>query len=241
MELLDDEMGAKLAALSCTAKTLPGHIAACCTVLVKTHSTLQPSGEELARLRYGLLMHERLFAVSAVNSGLSPALTPRQHRLTDGRIALLMQDCGGSSLRQLIAARTVEFQQNNGTPTLPLLTSALSWIIAIAKKLRELHNLRVVFKSLHPASMILNPVSGEVTLVGLSGSSYLVRDKVEPDMSLSGRSPFMWRYLSPEQSGKANRQIDQRSDLYSLGVIMFELLTGRPPFVGTDALQLIHA
>ena len=47
-------------------------------------------------------------------------------------------------------------------------------------------------------------------------------------------------YASPEQSGAANRFIDQRSDLYSLGAILYESLSGRPPFHSMDTLELIH-
>ena len=48
-------------------------------------------------------------------------------------------------------------------------------------------------------------------------------------------------YMSPEQTGRMNRSIDQRSDLYSLGIIFYQLLTGHLPFQSTDLLELIHA
>ncbi len=47
-------------------------------------------------------------------------------------------------------------------------------------------------------------------------------------------------YLSPEQTGRMNRAVDYRSDFYSLGVMFYELLTGAPPFVSEDSLELIH-
>src|SRR5262249_41830095 len=48
-------------------------------------------------------------------------------------------------------------------------------------------------------------------------------------------------YVSPEQTGRMNRAIDHRTDFYSLGATLYELLTGRKPFASTDALELIHA
>ena len=47
-------------------------------------------------------------------------------------------------------------------------------------------------------------------------------------------------YISPEQTGRMNRAIDYRTDLYSLGATLYELLTGNPPFMTTDPLELLY-
>jgi len=47
-------------------------------------------------------------------------------------------------------------------------------------------------------------------------------------------------YMAPEQTGRMNRSIDSRSDLYSYGVVLYEMVTGSLPFVASDALEWIH-
>src|SRR5690606_11032325 len=47
-------------------------------------------------------------------------------------------------------------------------------------------------------------------------------------------------YISPEQTGRVDRRVDQRSDLYSLGIVLYECLTGQLPFTGADELEVIH-
>ncbi|MCP4215438.1 MAG: AAA family ATPase, partial [bacterium] len=48
------------------------------------------------------------------------------------------------------------------------------------------------------------------------------------------------RYISPEQTGRMNRSLDNRTDFYSLGITLYELLTGKPPFESKDPLELVH-
>ena len=47
-------------------------------------------------------------------------------------------------------------------------------------------------------------------------------------------------YMAPEQTGRMNRSIDSRSDLYSLGVTLYEMLTGTLPFTASDPMEWVH-
>src|SRR5262249_6700897 len=102
----------------------------------------------------------------------------------------------------------------------------------------ELHRREIVHKHLNPHSILLHPTTGAVCLADFSLSA---RTASETQTSLAP-APLhsTLAYLSPEQTGRMNRLVDYRTDLYSLGVIFYELLTGVPPFRADDALELIH-
>src|SRR5262249_21460450 len=93
-------------------------------------------------------------------------------------------------------------------------------------------------RNLNPRGILHNPTTGEVWLADLSLAVKAV-DEIQaslPPHLLRG----MLAYASPEQTGRMNRATDYRTDFYSLGVIFYELLTGRLPFDSSDALELIH-
>lgn len=110
--------------------------------------------------------------------------------------------------------------------------------ISITEVLDKLHSTNVIHLDLNPSNIIYNPVDESVNIIDFGSSSlfkhkstYLGNpDKVECDL----------HYISPEQTGRINRVVDLSSDLYSLGVIFFELSTGDKPFKAEDPLELIH-
>ena len=65
-------------------------------------------------------------------------------------------------------------------------------------------------------------------------------ERVSQEVGTAGILEGSIPYISPEQTGRINRHLDYRSDFYSLGATLFELLTNRPLFMGTDSLQIIH-
>lgn len=138
---------------------------------------------------------------------------------------LVLADFGGEPLsRQLGAPMALE-------RFLPL-------AVRIAEAVAALHHQEIIHKDLKPQNILINPRTSEVKLADLGLASRLPREAQPPRAPelIEGSLP----YLSPEQTGRMNRALDSRSDLYSLGVTLYELLTGRLPFEARDALEWVH-
>ncbi|MDC0744770.1 sensor histidine kinase [Polyangium mundeleinium] len=143
----------------------------------------------------------------------------------EGSPALITEDAGGVPLRDLLGAPMAVER------FLPL-------AVAIAQAVAEIHAANVIHKDLKPANILVHPATGAVQIAEFGIASRLPREQqaAQPLRLIEGSLP----YLSPEQTGRMNRAIDPRSDLYSLGVTFYEMLTGRLPFQATDALEWVH-
>jgi PAS domain S-box-containing protein len=142
-----------------------------------------------------------------------------------GRAALLMEDPGGYLLSGLL-----------GQPlTVP---EFLRLAIGIVRALGELHRRGLVHKDVKPANLIVNVQTGAAWLTGFGITSRLSRHRQspQPPETISGTLAFM----APEQTGRMNRSIDSRSDLYSLGVTFYQMIVGEPPFVADDPMEWVH-
>ncbi|HSI75236.1 MAG TPA: serine/threonine-protein kinase PknK, partial [Lunatimonas sp.] len=110
--------------------------------------------------------------------------------------------------------------------------------IEITNALESLHQLHIVHKNLSSENILVNN-QHEIQLIdfGLAGKTHQLSNDVgnleQLERSLA--------YISPEQTGRLHREVDERSDLYSLGVIFYEMLTGKLPFEGKDNLELVYA
>ncbi|KFE70692.1 trifunctional serine/threonine-protein kinase/ATP-binding protein/sensor histidine kinase [Hyalangium minutum] len=109
---------------------------------------------------------------------------------------------------------------------------------SLASTLAEIHRRGVIHKDLKPANIIVT-ASGETRLIDFGSASLQLVEHVDALHShlIEGTLP----YMSPEQTGRMNRAVDYRTDLYSLGITLYELLTGGRPFYGKDALEWFHA
>ena len=89
-----------------------------------------------------------------------------------------------------------------------------------------------------PANILVNRASGEARLTGFGIASRLPRERQAPapPESIAGTLA----YMAPEQTGRMNRSIDSRSDLYSLGVTLYQMLTGSLPFTASDPMEWVH-
>jgi PAS domain S-box-containing protein len=109
--------------------------------------------------------------------------------------------------------------------------------LAVTAAIRQVHQLGLIHRNVKPGNVFVDEC-GRVRLTGFGFATRLARERqalVSPDLL-----PGTLTYMAPECSGRVNRSIDARSDLYSLGVTLYEMLTGAPPFVTVDPMEMIH-
>ncbi|WP_437282994.1 AAA family ATPase [Sorangium sp. So ce375] len=187
--------------------------------LIRTFAKEYPRPEETARLRYGYDLCSRLDA-----PGVARVLGLERH----GRsLVLVMEDSGGEPLSALLSRGTLD------------LLDALGIAAGISRALGELHRRRIIHQSIEPAHILCNPSTGEVKLTHFDIASRLSRET--PALTGVNHLKGTLAYLSPEQTGRMNRAIDYRTDFYSLGVVLYEMLAGRLPFESSDPMTLVHA
>jgi hypothetical protein len=117
-----------------------------------------------------------------------------------------------------------------------LVATFLAIAAQIADALSDIHALGLIHRRLTPAHLRVAPATLTTVITGIEHAEHLGSAGDSTRTTLR-----MLRYFAPEQTGRIGRGMDFRSDLYSLGASLYELLTGRPPFETRDRLSLIHA
>jgi predicted ATPase/signal transduction histidine kinase/CheY-like chemotaxis protein len=139
----------------------------------------------------------------------------------------------------------LELEDSDGLPLESMLGAALSieafvdLAVRVTSAVDDLHEHGIVHGALSPRHILDNAETGCVKLLGLWHTQRVTREGTvqRPLMLIEDSLP----YVSPEQTGRFNRRVDRRSDLYSLGVVFFELLSARLPFEATDAIGWVHS
>ncbi|XYI00972.1 AAA family ATPase [Sorangium sp. So ce1128] len=188
-----------------------------CPVILKVLDPRRSRPKDLERLKHEYELGQLLDSRAVVK--------PLALETYQGMPALILEDFGGQSLDRLL-----------GTPMgverfLPL-------AIRIAAAVTDVHQQDIIHKDLKPDNILVNPASGEVRITDFGVASRLPREqqRAQPPRLIEGSLP----YLSPEQTGRTSRAIDNRTDLYSLGVTFYQMLTGRPPFEARDPVEWVH-
>ncbi|TMB15267.1 MAG: PAS domain S-box protein, partial [Deltaproteobacteria bacterium] len=111
--------------------------------------------------------------------------------------------------------------------------------IGIAEALRRLHKQGIVHKDVKPANILVEVGTGKAWLTGFGIASRIPRERQAPipPKFIAGTLA----YIAPEQTGRMNRSVDSRSDLYAFGVTLYQLLTGELPFTAADPMEWIHS
>ena len=188
------------------------------SVVIKTPARLHPHPREIARIR-----HEYNIIRDLDRAGII-----RVHDLIpfENTVAMVIEDFGGRSLKHI-----------QGTRPLPL-QSFLKIAIPITEAIGQIHAAHIIHKDIKPQNVIVNTETGELKIIDFGIASLLSRENPRIDNATLGGT---LAYISPEQTGRMSRFVDYRSDFYSLGIMFYEMLTGRLPFPTKDPMELIHS
>src|ERR1700682_718327 len=187
------------------------------TVLVVLPAAEQPTFDSL----------NRLTREYELKDDLDRAWAARPLALTryNDRMALVLEDPGGAPLDRLLGR--------------PLdVSHFLGIAIPLAGTLGQMHGRCLIHKDIKPANILADAANGGVWLTGFGIASRLPREHQvpAPPEVIAGTLA----YMAPEQTGRMNRSVDSRSDLYALGVTLYEMLTGQLPFTAADPMEWVH-
>jgi PAS domain S-box-containing protein len=160
-----------------------------------------------------------------VNLHLAGVRRPHDQLLVEGQPALALEYVDGMTLRESHIRHRLGLIDN------------LQVAIALTENLEALHQHGVVHRNLAPEHVIVSFHELKLTLIGFGDAIAEEAQSTPPENDLSSS---MLAYISPEQTGRINRQADHRADLYSLGAMLYEIFTGKPPFDVQDAAQLVY-
>ncbi len=144
----------------------------------------------------------------------------------DQKPALVMKYFPGKTLKQMIHEKMT-------------LVDVLTVAVRIVQIINDVHNQKIIHRNISSDNILIDPDTLQVQLIDFGLAS-----RFSIKMEYSGNPEMQaadLHYIAPEQTGRMNRIVDYRTDLYSFGVVLYEMLTGLLPFESNDPLELVHA
>ncbi len=187
-------------------------------VIIKILDVEFPTPIQLAHIR-----HEFEFVRGLTHPGII-----RVHALErlKNSLAIVMEDFGGKPLRTHINERALSIAEK------------LRIAHRISEILGEIHGNGIVHKDINPNNILINPDTSEIRVIDFGNASRIGHE--DPQLAHPDRLEGTLAYIAPEQTGRMNRPVDHRSDFYSLGITLYELLLGRRPFEAQDSMEMVH-
>ncbi|WP_437597959.1 AAA family ATPase [Sorangium sp. So ce590] len=188
-------------------------------VVIKLPKGDRPDPRMLAKLR-----HEHGILNELSLAGVVKTYGLEKH---GSSFALVLEDFGGPPLDVALKARRLD------------LGATLKIASSVADALASIHRYGIIHKDIKPHNILTRPETWSAQLIDFGIATRLSREThgAEPPDTLEGTLA----YMSPEQTGRMNRILDDRTDLYSFGVTLYEMLTGVLPFQTTDSVELVHS
>ncbi|MCP4338181.1 MAG: protein kinase, partial [Desulfobulbaceae bacterium] len=189
-------------------------------VIIKTLNNEYPSNRDITGFKHEFQMIRKMAGEGVI----------RAYELVKygNNLALVLENFQGVSIQDYLA------QSEN-----PLdLKQSLQIGIEMSQELGHIHQQNVIHKNINPGNILLNPETKQVQIIDFGISTELSRE--QQDVNVANQLEGTLAYISPEQTGRMNRDLDYRTDYYSLGVTLYEMLTGSRPFEAADTIGWIH-
>ncbi|MBN1472028.1 MAG: diguanylate cyclase [Syntrophaceae bacterium] len=187
--------------------------------IIKLLKTMYPTPAEIARFKQEYELVKNLDVENIIK-----IFDLIEH---DDKYALVEEDFGGISLRDILTKKKLE------------LKSFLEISSKVSETLGLIHKNNIIHLDIKPDNILINQEENKVKISDFGISAVLTHANDElynPDVIQGTLS-----YMSPEQTGRMNRGVDYRTDMYSLGATFYEMLTGEVPFKSDDPMELIHS
>jgi predicted ATPase/signal transduction histidine kinase/tRNA A-37 threonylcarbamoyl transferase component Bud32 len=189
------------------------------SVAIKLFKSEYPSARQIAKLRHEFAITKDLDLVGVVKAyGLERV---------GSSLALVTENLEARPLHDVLRTETLDLQ------------TFLQIADSIVNAVESIHLRHVIHKDIKPHNILVDVETRQAKLIDFGIATRLSQETQRaksPDL-LEGTLA----YMSPEQTGRMNRITDHRTDLYSLGVTLYEMLTGVLPFRATEPLELVHS
>ncbi|HRY17087.1 MAG TPA: diguanylate cyclase [Candidatus Competibacteraceae bacterium] len=189
------------------------------TVVLKMLKGAYPGVRELARYRHEYDLLRSL--------DLDHVIVADRLQEYGSTLILVVEDFGAESLKKLAGQHCFTLEE------------LLEIFITVCGALARLHERHILHKDINPSNIVYNPATRLCKLIDFGLAARL--SPTHPSQDHANTLEGTLAYISPEQTGRMNRSVDYRSDLYSLGVSLYELLAGRLPFQAEHSLEMVHA
>jgi diguanylate cyclase (GGDEF)-like protein len=187
-------------------------------VVLKYLDSDHPAPELLARWRHEYAVLQAIDS-SFVIKALDLAAVERG-------LILVLEEFAATSLAQLIERGLLD------------LADQLTLAIRLVRALGAVHEHRIIHGDIAPKNVLVDPTTLAIKLCDFGLATQLdIQPRLADGAALAGTLD----YMSPEQTGRTNLDVDYRSDFYSLGATLYELFSGRKPFLASDPMSLLHA
>jgi predicted ATPase/signal transduction histidine kinase len=144
----------------------------------------------------------------------------------DSSLVLILESYEGVFLNEFITDKTLDIKQK------------FKIAIDLTLSVWEIHNSNVIHKDINPKNVVIKKDLSDLKIIDFGKATFLQRETQE--MVKPEQIDVDISYISPEQTGRLNKAMDYRTDIYSLGVVLYEIFTNQLPFKSDNPSELVH-